>query len=501
MSLTKAIRFRSLLSQLTHEECVGFLSKLVDSHMDTLVTSLFHVIKTNQSAPVNSFNKSLCEIIESREEKTQAVSTRREAGSSIEEFPICIIGAIASCLTQRDYFHFSSSSRSIYLGCNSPNLLQELSFHDNATKPQNLQLFPSVKKLTIDPSDVTKLSRHSNFDSPIFNQVTTLTLNGHYQADGWIQQFVDQNIVDGNTVTKLICMRFGDPSNDIETEGKELLSLFAQFPNLQHIFINQICATNDFTAQQILSVCPDVVGLGVVSGHYHGNDNQLNTNLITLLASKLKRLSFAQAVPNEFNFNHVTLGKLETLNMDTPDSQTLQSILKSASNMKKIRLVTERLGYSDGLMSNDEIKNAMENIFVKCPHLTYLCVEIDPSQFCSVLEGIECGLFETKQLQRTQLKIHIIFLEWNSGHSTAKANTFALNVGRIVNSLESSAIDDFMFIWNLSQLDDVDDDLSKRIFSRLCNISVHTKVFQHKHIFGITNPHCKINGYPDLSLW
>eukprot|EP01083_Nonionella_stella_P166456 556590_1 len=228
MSLTEAIQFRSLISQLTHEECVGFLSKLIDSHMDTLVTSLFHVIKTNQSAPVNSFNESLCDIIESRDEKPQAVSLRNP----------------------------NSSNRSIYLGCNSPNLLQELSFHDNATKPQNLQLFPSVKKLTIDPSDVTKLSRHSNFDSPIFNQVTTLQLNAHYRAGGWVQQFVDQNIVDGNTVTKLICMRFGDPSNDIETEGKELLSLFAQFPNLQHIFINQICATNDFTAQQILSVCP-----------------------------------------------------------------------------------------------------------------------------------------------------------------------------------------------------------------------------------------------------
>eukprot|EP01083_Nonionella_stella_P005720 16510_1 len=129
MSLTKAIRFRSLLSQLAHEECVGFLSKLVDSHMDTLVTSLFHVIKTNQSAPVSSFNESLCNIIESRDEKPQAVPVSLR-NPKLAQFPIAIIGHIAPCLTQRNYFHFSSSSRSIYLGCNSPNRLHELSLPD-----------------------------------------------------------------------------------------------------------------------------------------------------------------------------------------------------------------------------------------------------------------------------------------------------------------------------------------------------------------------------------
>eukprot|EP01083_Nonionella_stella_P270555 916324_1 len=136
----------------------------------------------------------------------------------------------------------------------------------------------------------------------------------------------------------------------------------------------------------------------------------------------------------------------------------------------------------------------MENIVVKCPFLKHVYVETKPNHFCSVLEGVECGLLKTKRLNRTELKIHIICNEWNS---EVKAITVALNVGRVVNSLESSAINDFMFIWELSD-DDVDDDLLKETFSELCNISVHTKVLRHQDVFTITNQQCKINGFDDL---
>eukprot|EP01083_Nonionella_stella_P181140 647883_1 len=103
-----------------------FLSKLVDSHMDIIVRSLFcHFVKANpnQLNQLNSFNESLSNIIQSRKEKPKAIPTRN---IKLSQLPRAVIGHTASFLSQLDYVDFSMSNRSIYLGCNSPNLLYEL---------------------------------------------------------------------------------------------------------------------------------------------------------------------------------------------------------------------------------------------------------------------------------------------------------------------------------------------------------------------------------------
>eukprot|EP01083_Nonionella_stella_P281501 957813_1 len=130
MSLTKAIKFQHLISQLTHEECIGFLSKLVDSHMEIIVGSLFcHFVKANQNQinQLNSFNESLSNIIQSRKEKPKAISPRN---MKLSQLPRAIIGHTASFLYHHDYIDFSMSNRCIYLGCNSPSLLHALDVTD-----------------------------------------------------------------------------------------------------------------------------------------------------------------------------------------------------------------------------------------------------------------------------------------------------------------------------------------------------------------------------------
>eukprot|EP01083_Nonionella_stella_P115796 343665_1 len=120
MSLAKVIEFRHLITQLTSEERVAFLSKLVDSHMDIYIWSgLFHYFaQSNQLDEVNRFNRSLSDIIQSRKEKPKTISTRN---IKLHQLPRAIVGYTASFLDQWDYIDFSMSNRSIYLGCNSPN--------------------------------------------------------------------------------------------------------------------------------------------------------------------------------------------------------------------------------------------------------------------------------------------------------------------------------------------------------------------------------------------
>eukprot|EP01083_Nonionella_stella_P159259 519378_1 len=165
--------------------------------------------------------------------------------------------------------------------------------------------------------------------------------------------------------------------------GKEFLDLLSRFINLKHLKLQSVWVTDDVTAQDILNVCPNVIGLGT-----WGGNSALNANLITLFANKLKCLELVQFEPNEFDFNNCNFAKLEELDMFTPDNTSLHSILKSAPNVKKVVIRTESQEESDGLMNNVDTKNAMENIIVKCPFLKHVYVQT--SRFCSVLEGIEC---------------------------------------------------------------------------------------------------------------
>eukprot|EP01083_Nonionella_stella_P046273 123871_1 len=116
--------------------------------------------------------------------------------------------------------------------------------------------------MAIDPREFTE-----EYDSPIFNQVTTLELDACCQYDSWVEQFFARNIVNCNTVTRLNCKYFGDEDGDEEMAGKEFLDLLSRFINLKHLKLQSVWVTDDVTAQDILNVCPNVIGLGTWGGN------------------------------------------------------------------------------------------------------------------------------------------------------------------------------------------------------------------------------------------
>eukprot|EP01083_Nonionella_stella_P159865 521968_1 len=488
MALVKAIQFRHLVTQLTKEERVG----LLDSHTDIVLTSLFYYfIQTDHTNQVNILNESVSTIIQSRKDKPKATPVR---DIKLHQLPKAIIGFTASFLDQYDYIACSMSNRSIYLGCHSPNLLRQLDLTEITDDSCiHLQSFPSVKKLWIDPSKAMKSQHNFSFDSPIFNQITSLILEAKL-PHGWVQQFLNQNIVNCGTVTTLNCEVCADVTADVEMKRNEFLTLLTQFPNLKHLTLSGVIVTDDFTAQELMDLCPKIIGLNL-----NGGDIQLNECLIRLFASKLKYLAFAQYEKDEFNFDTVIFGNLEELiiTIFTADNQLFDGILKSAPKLKKISIELQGI---NPLMNNDDIKNAMEKVFMKCPLLNHLYFKTTKrSDFCSMfmeaLEGIQRGLFKIKNQHKKEMIIAI-----RTYGLQAEAINVTLNVGRLVQSLESSDINDFMFVWNF--FDEVEDDEMNEIFQKLCNVCGHNvNVLRCEHKLIIANLNCKINGLPSFHLW
>eukprot|EP01083_Nonionella_stella_P046673 124959_1 len=486
MSLVKAIHFRKLVTQLTHQERIQFVSKLVDSHLDMILKCLFqHFSKPSQIDQVADFNQSLLNIIQSRTEKPKQLCTNN---IQLHQLPRSIIGYTASFLSQSNFITFSLSARSIYLGCNLPNTLQTLRIaqHTNYSCI-NLASFPSLKCLCIDPMKAVQAG-NMRFDSPNFNQVTALRLEANDQRE-WVQPFLNQNIVNCENITTLYCKGFG--SREFNMTGKEFLSLLTAFPNLTNLWMSRTRITGDISAQDIADLCPGIVSF---SSYYHTN---LISDLVKIFAPQLKCLALEQPRQNDFDFCDTQFGKLEELFFFGPNNKSCNGVVKSdhkSLNVKKICLM-----YWQDWMSDDGIKDDIANIMEKCRFLNHICIMIKQIRhFGSILDGIERGLLAikmSKTQQRKNLKIYVS-AEKKGDHDPAfNAMDFTINFGRIINSLEACDINDFMFVLNIPG---TNDKLALgQIFSNMCNLSTKTKVIRVHRKFIITNENCKINGYRD----
>eukprot|EP01084_Bolivina_argentea_P300221 517605_1 len=149
MALTEAIRFRWLESQLSTNECHQFVNKLLHQNRDIIAQALFkQILKDTNEHNGIEINNIISKVIQSRQNKPKPIATQN---IKLDQLPKRLIGVIASFCNQNDYFDFSFKipplysitpiyaitpcihifpTPLIYLGCNSPNLLQELDLNE-----------------------------------------------------------------------------------------------------------------------------------------------------------------------------------------------------------------------------------------------------------------------------------------------------------------------------------------------------------------------------------
>eukprot|EP01084_Bolivina_argentea_P008006 14983_1 len=175
MSLTEAIKFGFLSAQLTTEEMFQLAKRLINNDINIINSALFNYIKNIQTSNINDI---ISNIILSRKKKPKPIPSQH---IKLDQLPKRLIGVIASFLQQNDFFKdytdFSQTNRWIYLGCNSPNLMQQLSLTDvNDYSLVNLALYPSVKHLKINLPQHQKLFP-TQPAAPVMNQLKWLMLN------------------------------------------------------------------------------------------------------------------------------------------------------------------------------------------------------------------------------------------------------------------------------------------------------------------------------------
>ena len=178
MSVSQAIRFRHLINQLSIQEKQTLILQLLNKPNDIITKSLFYCcIHSDNHNDATNVNDMISKIIRKRDKVPIDPPQFK-----LDMIPKALIGHIASFSNQSDYANLSIANRSVFLGCNSPNMLQKLQLHqEHQCSNIKLDLYPSIKyfEFSLQQFDEFRISTPTAL--PLFNQ---------------LNEFIDGNLID-----------------------------------------------------------------------------------------------------------------------------------------------------------------------------------------------------------------------------------------------------------------------------------------------------------------
>merc|ERR1712228_191758 len=404
-----------------------------------------------------------------------------KANLKLDCIPRQLIGATASFLQQKDYIHLSKTNRSVFLGCNTPNLMQELNLLKIADYSSiDLALYSSVKTLKLKFSKFNEMKFPEN-ESSVMNQLESITLDGENKNDIDIDPFMINNQLNVQNVTRLELCNFGLPLAGRRIDIDKLYRLLSKFPNIYDLSMYGVATNADVDSGKVCALCPGLTSLTLCL-----RPTNSTISLINAFGHQLRDITMDCAlIEFDDDFSKVNFGNLNNLKIASPSSPIYNDILNTAVDLKSIKIIM--------LSGQNETNQLLIKCITTCKSLQSIKF-IDYRKFNdksleSVLTEIEKGLFETKSLKRKQMRLKIKI----KCDATFKLSDFAFRFGNIIHWMRISVIKDFMLILHLSGLsNDVD---RSQIRKELSTASTGTKVWSQSNVFFVSNKNCNLSHF------
>lgn len=267
-SLSASLNLELTANELSAKEWSRFLSTFDLSTLDR--SCILSLIKSLQSTAVDRAISTMKQIIQSRDKVPSDALAKVEC---IDQLSSGLIGEIGSYLNGRDYGRFEQCSRSLYVSCNSPNKVHEVTLGgiserdiDNCSSIDFCK-YPSVRILDCGYVDISKLNMVSAME-----HVTDLTLN---------------------------CF----------TTAREFIDFLSKFPSLQRLDVLYVkLTTQNHDPNMINKLPPNVRKLGLA---HHGN---LMAEMLKFYASQIEEL-WCQYTPIYVQDYNLFFAELRCLNV------------------------------------------------------------------------------------------------------------------------------------------------------------------------------------------
>ena len=239
MSLKEAVKFRKLCTLLTKKEMHSFLFEIVSKQPELLISCMcshFMSVSTDYSLPININNK-ISSIINSRESKPKR--TQYFCHRKLDEIPKPLISNIASYLEQKEYANLCQTNRDIFIGCNSPQSLQNMYFQcetDVNYFPFNCDLYTSMQHLNFDLSQYRH--RLSEITEPSFlDHLQSIVFSGNRAPDQFCIDYLEEDFPICESIKKLYLKYWTQSMKVTHFSFQEFI---LKFPNIKYLQLHSI---------------------------------------------------------------------------------------------------------------------------------------------------------------------------------------------------------------------------------------------------------------------
>lgn len=546
MQLADAIKFSYLAEQLTATETQAFLNNLILSNSNAILKAFFSYFnQTPITAECNNLKEeciqSICALINSRKSQENKMTVHQNplTKDQVDELPKCesfdelprnVIGVVASFLEQEEFAKLSRSNKSVYLDCKTPPFLVSVRIifdGKNIHKPMpNLAAYPQARELHLNLESRAQIQYGEHDDSVDYDayndlcevlEPPDLTPSDALNAMRGLHAIFMRNDVEWthhimskkyfemswnllNRMGQRLSRQLSTVRVVLDPRSPEISVALCKFRNLRCLGLTFLDWNETLTkgeAIDLVAALSELQGFALndfaepISRGSADTDPQFDGIFArTLLEAFCPKLCFLEltnfgcSVERLQLLHEINFMNLQQLHLDEGSWLALKSILQSADNLRKVRIVIDN--YSMRTMSQCflQIQDRMNELFVRCKLLEYLrCDCTQPA----VLDGIESRLRQTKQLRRRTLKI--VIEGARDLYVSSKSQLY-----RIIELLQLSDIEDFMFILVDSSRNEpwISIDVLKTINSSM-KARIYAQCHDNRVVF--TNRDCKISGY------
>ena len=496
MALATAIAFRSLAAQMRKTETKIFITDFTASNPE-LMTQALGALFINNTKHQNitdalnvQCNKTISTIIQSRDSNDADVEAAK-----FESLPRRLIGHCASFLDQKSYGTVSRCNRAVYLGCNTPSKLAELSVgyilpHNNL--PVDLSRFPFATNLKI----IEKYNRNVDgyfFDASddsiaveriIASQIANMTRLQSLDVSqvNWSTRFLGiitnhQETIQRTKYLSVECKR--------EEDNEQFIANIAAFKHLEFLKVNiNYRSIIEWDMNAMIKMCSNLKGLDF-NVNRRGTRHGIEVPILRHIGHRLHYLKLNRAKSvKDIKFANLKQFK-EGRNCG---DNVLGDVLRTAVNLEKVSMKGDAFN-----------ANLIGELLTKYKRLKYLEIDTNDAQdVLPVLDAVEYALSEKEKIQRNTLKIRMN----TSFSSRVEHKEYFVKLGRIIPLLLGSNLDHCMLVLYLRryelQMDSLYNDLRRTLKDNNFNIVVQQD--GNNCIATINNPGCAICGWRERWL-
>ena len=542
MSVYNSVRFCYLISQLTEKETRRLLSSITN---EVLIKALFYYVLHQCNYSKRCTTDSNLETAEDVIQMTSNIIQSREATEDqirnteckcIDQLPLRLIGNVSSYFQRKDYESCSQTNRTLYMGCNTPTLLQSVDTNNTCGQHQMMQRitqmprYPFAKHVTVQISDVTH-------DEISMNRARSLawTLREMHRVRSLSikMQATSHSICAFEGIAETVCENaIKSFSEQIEFLGVSLNSAgnghpywfssarFAyaliRFCNIKYLSLtiqeDRVVENVQYEPKWLITI--KYIFTNLLGLHLQGMD-EIGETVLRTNHNSLRYLSIALWGAYEHQvdlLNSLRFPNLKELQFCVNDLSPIICFVENASSIDLEQMSLDMAcGTADNDMTDPEsMELVLETVITNYLSLKYLkvCVWFGDGEdgpipntrpmTASIFKGIRRGLMNTKILARDIFKIYIDTVLQN----TKDKIKFMEYLDEMIILLKSSNIKDFILRLQitgktinmdtlqcfLSMLDELD-------ISEFPSESAHSS--DPSWTFVITNKGSKTNGYGD----